>query len=273
MDLAPADPHTPLAQRLAEELVLLVSPREHRDEAAAVDGDVLEVVAGAQLAVGHVDEVLALQQGPQQIDVADMHGVVGPVAAEDVVQQGDCPVAGDVEPKQQLLEVGPVVLVHPVGDTGLGHRRGVLPEEGHRRGVEVDAAGRQLEVLDHPQGEAEEDAAAALAGEGLQAAGDAVVVEVLHLGRRQPQGLRLDALCPLPDPVEGTAGDQDVVDQHGQDLGVVEAVPQAGAHAAAHDLAQGHALEVVAQQGVGSQQMSPQGGGRSSGGHGQLPVG
>jgi len=47
---------------------------------------VLEVLARGQLAVGHVDEVVAAEKLPEVIDVAAVDRVVGAIAAVDLVR-------------------------------------------------------------------------------------------------------------------------------------------------------------------------------------------
>jgi hypothetical protein len=72
---------------------------------------VLEILACGQLAVGHVDEVVAAEKLPEIIDVAAVDGVVGAIAAVDLMRQGDGAVGRNVEAEDQLFEVRPMILV------------------------------------------------------------------------------------------------------------------------------------------------------------------
>jgi hypothetical protein len=101
---------------------------------------------------------------------------------EVVASQELAEVGGDIEAEEELLEVGPMVLVEAEGDARLGVGRPVLATEGVRRGVEVDPAGVELEALDEAQREAKEDVSPSLGGERIQHSSLAVVVDGRLLG-------------------------------------------------------------------------------------------
>ena len=63
----------------------------------------LEVLAGTQLGVGHVDEVIATEQRAQVLHVALMNRIVGAVAVIHLVSDGHRSVGGDIESKDQLF--------------------------------------------------------------------------------------------------------------------------------------------------------------------------
>ena len=88
-----------------------------------------------------------------------MDRVVGAIAAEDLVGDGNRTVGGHIEPEDQLLEVRPMVLAQPVGDLGIGVRALVASVERDARGVVVDPARIEFELLDDVEGQAEEQTA------------------------------------------------------------------------------------------------------------------
>ena len=105
-----------LGHQCAEGGVFAAGPRQHGDEAALALVEVGHVLAGGQLAVGHVEEVAAAGQLAEQIPGVAMGLVVGHVAAFGAEVQRHAAVGGDREDEQQLLQVGTMVLVVAEGD-------------------------------------------------------------------------------------------------------------------------------------------------------------
>ena len=190
-----------------------------------------------------------------------MHGVVGAVAAEDLVVYRDRAVGGHGEAEDELFEVGSVVLVVPVRDPRRGHRAPVLSMEGDRGGVVVQAGRGDLELLDDAQGQPEPDAPAALGDQGVEHAGDAVVVERGLLVRGEGEGLGSDGLGPGGDAVERGRGIENVVDEGGESLAMIDDGLAAGADRGAHDGLEVEALDKVADDGVRAQVIGFEGGG------------
>jgi len=146
---SPAPPRGgPLPQQCPHRLVLGPGPRQDGDELTPVALQIGQVLAGAELAVGHVDEVVAAQKLPETLQVAPVDRVVGPVPAVDLVGDRHRAVGRDVEAEDQLLEVRPVVLRVAMGDPGFLDTPLVAAVEGHRGRVVVDATGVELELFD-----------------------------------------------------------------------------------------------------------------------------
>jgi hypothetical protein len=83
---------------------------QHRQEPAALAGDVVHGGAVGQLVVGHVEELGPAKQVTQPVPGGDVGRVVGGVAIGGPVADRHRPVTGDGEDPHQLLEVGPVIL-------------------------------------------------------------------------------------------------------------------------------------------------------------------
>ncbi len=69
-----------VAHALQKSLHFFQIARYHRDVTTAVLSDGLEVLLGAQLAVGHVDEILLLEQFPQLLPIWNRGCHIGLVA-------------------------------------------------------------------------------------------------------------------------------------------------------------------------------------------------
>ena len=113
----------------SEILILLARAGHDGDERASIRDDVFEILLRAQLAIGHIDELIRPDEMPKQVGVTNVNRVVRPVSAEDVMQEGDRAIGGDIEPEQELLEIGPVILVDASRDAWLGSGGIVLSEK------------------------------------------------------------------------------------------------------------------------------------------------
>ena len=108
-----------------EPAVFFAGAGQDGHEPAAVFVDVLHGGTRRELAVGHVEEVLAADQGDKLVPGRDMRGVVVGVARGDPVSEGNGPIGGHGEDPHQLAQIGPVVLAVPER-----HRRHGLPAPG-----------------------------------------------------------------------------------------------------------------------------------------------
>jgi hypothetical protein len=100
--LTQPDPHGP---------VLGPGPGQHGHEPPLIMGQIGQILPGAQLAVGDIDEIVPAEQVTKTFEVGPVDRVVGPVAAVDIMGERDRPVGRDVQPEDELLEVRTVVLV------------------------------------------------------------------------------------------------------------------------------------------------------------------
>ena len=113
-DLVPGDG---LGLDRAPELpVLEPGPRHHRDEAAAVAVDMVEVVVAAELGVGDVQEVRSPGEGLEGLPGLDMGDRVAGVAGGAAKLHRDAAIGGRRQDEQQLLEVRAVILGVAVDD-------------------------------------------------------------------------------------------------------------------------------------------------------------
>jgi len=77
-----------LPDTLAKVAVFLAGAGHDTDEAAAATGQALQVFLRGQLAVGHINEVGALEQPAQALMVFRVQAVVGLIARIDLMEQG-----------------------------------------------------------------------------------------------------------------------------------------------------------------------------------------
>ena len=103
-------------QVVAEPPVLRTGARHHGEETPPVAGDVTHVLAGAELAVGHVQDVGVADDLPQERPRVRVDLVVGGVAVVGLAMDRDGAVGRDGDAVEQLLQVGAVVLVVAEGD-------------------------------------------------------------------------------------------------------------------------------------------------------------
>ena len=152
MELPPSDRRRPGAQLRTELLVFLSTAGHHGNELPPVAINVREIGSGAELAVGDINEVVALKKRAELVDIADVNRIISAIAAENVMKQGDSAIGGNVETKDELLEIRSMVLVVALGDARFRSRGRVGSEERHRCGVEMDAPKVELEILYDTQG-------------------------------------------------------------------------------------------------------------------------
>jgi hypothetical protein len=100
----------------AELLVFRPVSRQHRDELASILSDVLKVLFRTQLTVRHVYEILSAEDLTEEIYVPWVNGIVGSIAAVDVVSDGHSAVGSHIETEDQLLQIGAMILVVAVYD-------------------------------------------------------------------------------------------------------------------------------------------------------------
>lgn len=196
-----------------------------------------------------------------------MDGVIGAVATVDLVAERYGSVGGDIDPEDELFEIGPMVLVDAMGDPRLLERSLVASVEGDGGGVVVDAAAVELELLDEVQRETEKEASRLRGRQGVEGASDAVVVDRILLLGREAQGGGGDRPGPVRDTVERARGEEDVVEENRQRLGVIRPVHAGSCQAGAQDGGEPHAVEEMAQDEVGPEEVDPQLGGSLGGGH------
>ena len=85
--------------------ILGPGPGHDGHEPALVLSQIGQVFTDAQLAVGHVNEIVSTQEMPESLEVGPVDRVVGPVPAVDLMRQRHCPIGRDVQPEDELFEV------------------------------------------------------------------------------------------------------------------------------------------------------------------------
>ena len=139
------------------------------------------IVARAELAVGHVQEVGVANQFTQERPGLDVNLVVGDVAVVGLAMDRHGPVGADGDAEEQLFQVGAVIFVVAEGNARrsvalLGWLLVVIdPGEGHGRGVVVHLLQANVELAhgaDHKGGEQRGPVGAV---EAIEGAAEAVV--------------------------------------------------------------------------------------------------
>jgi hypothetical protein len=204
----------------------------------------------------------------QQLPGALVGAVVGGVAALDPELHGHGAVARHGEDVEQLLQVGPVVLVVAVGDgqpepasqRALAVGRLVVTVKGDGGGVVVQLVQLDAELAHGVGHDGQGERGDVGVEEAIEGAAGAVVVQRGQLPGGQPQQPRVVPRGPLADAVEGLAGDQEVLQQDQQGSG--------GADAGAAALAREVAAEELVEAEPPEEAVEDRQGGDASGGQG-----
>jgi hypothetical protein len=233
----------------AEGGVLAAGAGQDAEEPPAVAMDIGHALGRGQLAVGDVGEVRPAGELAEEVPGVAMRAVVGGVAAPHAELHRHGAVAGDGEDVEQLLEVGAMVLVvAPGGGQPQPAPQGPLPigglvvaVEGDGGRVVVQLVELDLELADGMDDDGQGEGRDVGVEEAVEAAAGAIVVERSESGGGQAEELGDMACGPLTQPVEGLAGDEEVLEQQQQ--------PGGGGDATAAVLAR----EVVAEDRVESE--------------------
>ena len=173
---------------------------------------------GGQLAIGHVEKVPSPGEPAEQVPGGAMGLVVDHIAALGLKIDRHSTVLGDGEDEEQLLQIGPVVLVMSPGDrqpclsaarqflTGVG----VLAEESHSRRIIVQFVQVHIELGDGVGRDRQGKRTTVALEQPVQATAHAIVVERTDLAGRKPQQVRIVLCRPLAHAVERLAAEQQV---------------------------------------------------------------
>ena len=212
-DQGPAPPYgVPFSQEVAHRLVFGPGPRQDGDELSPVALQIGQILTRAELAVGHVDELVASQKPAEPLEVAPVDRIVGPVPAVDLVGDRDGAVGRDVEAEDQLLEVGPAGLRVSMGDPGFPDAPFIAAVERHRGRVVMDAADIELELFDDVNRHVKKQTFSFGRGEGVQSPGDPVVVERAFLRFGQSESFGGEGFGPLGNAVKRSRRQKNVPD-------------------------------------------------------------
>ena len=205
----------------AEEGVFPAIARQDGDEAPPVLVDVVHARLRAKLAVGHVEEIRPVRQFAQDLPGVDVRVNVGRVAVHRPVVDGHGPVPGNREHQKQLLEVGPVILVVPVGDRhgrlaphSMAVGAPVHPFQGQGRGIIVELIERDVELAHGVDNQFGEQGRAVGIEEPGEGPAHPVVIEPGRLAGLQAQQVGLNLPGPFDVTVDGLAAVQDERAQH-----------------------------------------------------------
>src|SRR5208282_347727 len=208
-------------ERVAKVAVLGSSPGEHREEPALVLMDVGHVLGAGQFAVNHIEEVWSSDQATEEVPGGDMGFVVHHIAAGDLEIERNRAVPGHREDEEQLLEVGPMVLVVTPGDRQprslapfffLGGF-GIGTVQGYRGGVIVQLVQFNLELSNYVGRKGQDHGGDVALKQPIETAPGAVVVEGWELVVGEPECRGIEPRGPFPDAVERLAGEQRVFEQ------------------------------------------------------------
>jgi hypothetical protein len=248
---------------LAEELVLLAAAREHGQEAAIMAVDVVHVLAGAELAVGHVEEVGPTDQGAQGVPGLAVGLAVLGVAVGDAAEDGNGLVGAHGQDPEQLLEVVAVVLVVAVRDlgrvgAGAGGRRLLLPllvdaAEGDGGAVVVELVGRDIEAADGVEDELDLEGGAVGVEEAVEGATQTVVIEQVPLLGIEAEEIGVAFGDPVAELVEGATAFGDGAQEHAQGGGGRQGGARVGRQCTGQELIDTQSVEEGVEDGQGTQ--------------------
>ncbi len=186
--------------------------------------DVLQILAGCQFAIRHVQEFRVTDQLPQQVPGLTVRRVIGDVATGRGEVQRDTTIVGHRQDIEQLFQVGPMILAvterngqaTPLASFGLCGSIRIGTVEGHRRRVIVQLVQTDVEFLHHMTYDVQHQCRHVRRKESIQAATDAIVIEVFEFALRQPQQFGDKPLSPFPQSIDRLARNQDISKQQQQ---------------------------------------------------------
>ena len=157
--------------------------------------------------------------------------VIDGVAAFGLEIDRDTAVPGDGEDEQQLLQVGPVVLVVPPGDRQphlllallLVGRVGVVAVERDGGGVVVQLVESHAESRDGVSRDRQGEGTAVVLEQAVETPSHAIVIERGDLPIGEPEQVGGVPRRPLADAVEGLAGQEQVLEQDQEPGGRIDA--------------------------------------------------
>ena len=104
-----------LPDLVTELLVFLPSPGHHADKETMPYRNLLKILLGSQFAVSHIDEIRSPQKFLQCFVICRMEAVIGLISIVNPVRDRHRTIRRDVEPQDELLQIGAMVFVDAVG--------------------------------------------------------------------------------------------------------------------------------------------------------------
>jgi len=104
-----------LLEAVFEPLDFGACPGQYGDELSGIAGDVGEILFGTELGVGDVEEIGRCPKVAQGVPGLDVGRVIGGIAVEQGIVDGDMTIGGDRKGQDELLEIGPMVFVVAMG--------------------------------------------------------------------------------------------------------------------------------------------------------------
>ena len=216
----------------------------------------IHVLARAQFAVGHVEEVGAPGDGAQRIPGLDVGARVVDVAVGAAKGHGHMAVGGHGENEQQLLEIGAMGLGVPVGDGRRGTPSDCSPRGGteaaakaDRGAVVVQLVEAQAEALCDRHDDLGQQRCAVGIEESIQSAPEPVIAEALHLLGIDAEHAAGKPMHGLVLAVDGFALDDERAQQHAQSASMRDGAPGIGGDMPAQQVFQADALDEVIDKG------------------------
>ncbi|OIQ75302.1 hypothetical protein GALL_430300 [mine drainage metagenome] len=243
--------------------VLLPVAGENRDETPFAAGDVVQIGPVAELAIRHIQEVGAPRQLAEGLPCLDVGGVVVRVPIAQSVVHWHRPVGTDREDPEQLLEVGAMVLVVAMGDgyglpaadpaaSGLG----VGARESNGRRVVVELVELDAESLDGADDDGGHQGRPVRVEQPVEGPPHPVVVQAIDLVRFQPKQGGQERLCPLLEPIDRPASEEDVAQEDAEGSGRTDpAAPVHVGHILLKERIQPQAVKHVLKQRQGAERL------------------
>jgi hypothetical protein len=192
-------------------------------ETPVLVSDQLEVVLGAEFAIGNVEEVAVAQQFIQSEPIPLMNFVVRGVTIKDVTADGHGAIGSHGAIIDQLFEIRAVVFVVASCDAsrtiavGDGELVGVLTQDSDGRGVLMELAKPKFVVVDSPEDDGREQAGSIGAKEVIHSTTTPVIVEKSSLTRKKSQVLGYKHGSPRGHGIQGFTAEKEIADQDAKD--------------------------------------------------------
>ena len=185
--------------------------------------DIIHVLPITQLAVSDIQEVRVANDLSQERPGLSMDLIVGGVAVVGLAVDWDRSVGGDGDPKEELLQIGAVILVVAKRDTRRpvelvgGGLVGIVATEGDGGGILVQLVEANVELADSSNDQGSQEAGAVGTVEVIEGPAETIVVERGQLIGLQSEVFGYAAGSPGGEGVEGLAGQEEIGQQYAQD--------------------------------------------------------
>ncbi len=253
--------HLELLDPPAELHVLLARSWQHGDESAAEVVDRLHVIEGAELRVGHVEEIRTAVQVPESLPGLHVGGRVVGVSVLAPKLHGDSAVDAGGQDEEELFEIGPAGFRVAVGDPGrpaaadgTSFGLGILADEADGGGIVVEFLQGDPEFAEGVDHAGREEASSIGAEQSIQRPADLIVAEVFQRSPGDPERAGGKSLDDFLLAVDRFSLDEDGSQKDPQSQGMGKPGPGiVGRNILLEELVEAESIEEVVDEGKGAE--------------------